>query len=193
MGKRKNRGKKKRSSKKDSLSIDDYWPSEPAKTSKDDILFIASDTFIEKRDGYVFRTGEQGVGYYKDVPNEGNHPVEQPSKPISEEEQKKQQELNMKLRILIKKYDIREKNMQKAHRLWLAVTKLPECKDVPNPCQWILGHEHFVKYWKSLKTQANAYKPPNEDAPLPKNVLIIMSETSPLRRYMEYMYVYFVD
>ena len=46
MGKRKNRGKKKRASKKDSLSIDDYWPSEPAKSSKDDVLFIASDSFM---------------------------------------------------------------------------------------------------------------------------------------------------
>ena len=197
MGKRKKRNQKNKKKRgPNGISINDYWPSNKKEDEEEikeqiDDSFIATTSFDGERKGYIYHKGEKGLGYYRDTKPEVSPKPAAP--PMSPEETKRIQGLNMKLRILIKKHDIREKNMQKAHRLWVEATKLPPCKDVPDPCQWIIGNEHFVKYWDHLKSQANSYKSPSKDAPLPEHVALILNQDSPLRRYMEYMYVYFVD
>jgi len=210
MGRRKKRPqkKKKKSRSTNVLSIDKFWPSnETEDVKKTDNKEEVDDSFIEvasfdgERKGYIFKKGEKGVGYYRDTPvvpepdksDKSDKSDEANKSETSPEETKRIQDLNMKLRLLIRKYDIREKNLQKAHRLWVEAIKLPSCKEVPDPCQWILGHEHFVKYWEHLKSQANSYKSPSKDAPLPEQVALILNQDSPLRRYMEYVYAYFAD
>ena len=198
MGKKKNRRKKKRMSNPKSLTVDDFWPSDPKKEELDNSLssgdsFISSPSFQGPKQGYVFQNGKKGIGYYKDENKEEMPPPQPEPPPMSKEEKEKQQKLQMKFQIIKREYDIRDKNLQKAHRLWTAARKLPNCETLPNPPQWILGHEHFVQYWAKLKKQANGYKSPSPNAPIPPDVIAILHKDSPLRKYMEYMYVYFVD
>ena len=165
--KRRKKKQKKKSTHNDSIDIDDFWPSAPEENI----------TIKEKP-----------------PPPPPPPPPQQPQPELTEEEKKKQQNLQMQIHRTMLERDIKEKNMQKAHRLWTTVIRHPDFRTVPNPPQWILGHEQFVKYWKHLKDQANQFmKTKPENVPIPQQVSFIINEKSPLRKYMEYMYVYFVD
>jgi len=102
--------------------------------------------------------------------------------------------LHLKLKRLMLKYDISDKNMDKAGKLWLYARVLPQCEKIPNPAEWVLNHEHLTKYWTDLTMSAKQCDGVIIDkAKIPPHLALVLDKTSSISIYMNYLHKYFID
>ena len=175
MGKRKKkkgRNKRKKNSNSTSIDIESIWPSE------------------DKKDIEEVPTIEEPPP----PPQEQEFPPNMPQEEIDKIKEQ-QGQLHLKLKRLMLKFDISQKNMDKAAILWVEARKLKHCDKIPNPAEWILNHEHLTKYWTDLLNQAKEYAVKNKsvDIEIPLYLALVLDKNSEISKYMNYFYKYFVD
>lgn len=113
----------------------------------------------------------------------------QKNQPLTKEQEAKQKELGMILLKKLVKYNISDRHLSKATKLWNKAIVVE--KNIPDPRMWVINHENLCQHWLGYKNQAKEYEPPINRKPIPEHIKYIIAYDSPMRKYMEYMKAFF--
>ena len=168
-----NKKKRTKGNKTKTLDIDTIWPSEDKKEEKQVSVVEEPSLPIQEEQKFPENMSQEEINKIKE----------------------QQGHLHLKLKRLMLKYDISQKNMDKAAKLWQNARKLPHCDKIPNPAEWVLNFEHLTKYWANLINQAKQYKrmKHKQSTEIPSHFDLVLDEKSEISIYMNYFYKYFVD